>query len=71
MNLSVIGLPKARMKVEKIIRHKIMSCQKPEYGLPLHNPQDPQDQQNPLVKRLLKYLKNPSMVKDKMWHISC
>jgi hypothetical protein len=71
MNLSVIGLPKARMKVEKIIRHKIMSCQKPKYGLPLHNPQDPQDQQNPLVKRLLKYLKNPSTVKDKMWHISC
>lgn len=37
MSLSVIRLPQARVKVEKIIRHEIMPCQNPNDGLALQN----------------------------------
>lgn len=37
MNFRVSGPPQIRVKVEKIVWHEVMACQKSDNGLPLHN----------------------------------
>jgi hypothetical protein len=60
MRLSVIRLPQARVKVEKIIRHEIMPCKNPDDGLALQN----HKARNNVSAKVLR-----SKTKVVLWHI--